>query len=557
MIGVISKDSEITIVQEFFQLFKTPWEFYVPHHRYDIVIITSIEIPAKLSANVLAIYNSKGTGFDHEIGITIQSERKCEWLEWEGVEFPVYGDVAVFQPAGRTFVRRRGKSEIAGLEVRESTRQIVRIGYDLFQEVSFLLSKGQPPENAHIPTLEVHISLLRGIMVSAGVSFVEVPPVPAGYDFAACLTHDVDFTGIRGHKFDHTMWGFIYRAFAGSLIYALRKRMPWSKLLQNWKAVCSLPLVYLGLQDDFWLEFDRYLQIENGLGPTFFFIPFKNFAGVRASGAAPKRRAAKYDVAEIKDQVRELVKRGCEVGVHGIDAWHNSQKGHAELSRIRGVTGQSEFGVRIHWLYFTEGSPKTLEEAGFSYDSTFGYNDGVGFRGGTTQVFCPPTAETLLELSLNIQDTAMFYPSRMNLSEAEALNSCRQLIHFSSLFGGALTVNWHTRSLSPERLWGDFYKSLLKEIQNYHVWFGRAEEIVKWFRKRRALRFDRVQFAGGRFHLKLTCPTLDGQPPFVLRVHRPKFTVSADGASPALVPVYFDIPWKGEAELEIAFPNSN
>ena len=40
--------------------------------------------------------------------------------------------------------------------------------------------------------------------------------------------------------------------------------------------------------------------------------------------------------------------------------------------------------------------------------------------------------------------------------------------------GGALTVNWHTRSLSPERLWGDFYKELLAEIQTHRVWFGTA-----------------------------------------------------------------------------------
>jgi hypothetical protein len=31
MIGVISKDHEREAVREFFQLFKTPWEFCAPH----------------------------------------------------------------------------------------------------------------------------------------------------------------------------------------------------------------------------------------------------------------------------------------------------------------------------------------------------------------------------------------------------------------------------------------------------------------------------------------------------------------------------------------------
>jgi hypothetical protein len=552
VIGIISRDSEIRAVQEFFQLFKTPWEFYVPHHNYDIVLVTSDEIPAKLSTRVVVIYNSRSTGPDDEISIATRLKQGCEWLEWNGIEFPIYRDVSFFQPSGLTFLRRWGKLEVAGLEVRASARRTVRIGYDLFQEVSFLLSKGQPPENAHIPTLEIHISLLRSCILNAGIPFVEVPPVPAGYDFMACLTHDVDFTGIRRHKLDRTMWGFIYRALAGSLIGALRGRMAWTNLLQNWKAVFSLPLVYLGLQDDFWLEFDRYMQIEKYLGSTFFFVPFKNLAGVRDSGAAPKRRAAKYDITEIKEQVRELLKHGCEVGLHGIDAWHDSHMARNELSRIREVTKTSEVGVRMHWLYFAESSPKALEEAGFSYDSTFGYNDAVGFRGGTTQAFCPPAVEDLLELSLNIQDTAMFYPRRMGLSETEALDSCKRLIEFTAMFGGVLTLNWHTRSLSPERLWGDFYFNLLKQIESYRVWFGTAEEIVKWFRKRRALCFEQVHFIENTVRVKMTGPSPGGQPPFLVRIHHPKFKSSVDTALRTHKPAHSDIAWRGETELRIA-----
>jgi len=552
VIGVISKNSEIKVVQEFFQLFKTPWEFYVPQHTYDIVIATSDAIPAKLNTKVLAIYNSKSTRSDLEMGIASRFRQNDGWLEWDGIEFPVYRGVLVFQPAGRTFIRRRGKSEIVGFEAGDSTHQIVRMGYDLFQEVSFLLSNGQPPENAHIPTLEIHISLLRSCMLNAGIPFVEVPPVPAGYDFMACLTHDVDFTGIREHKFDATMWGFVYRAFACSLIGALKGRMAWSKLLQNWKAVLSLPLVYLGLKDDFWLEFDRYVQIEKGLGSTFFFLPFKNFAGVGDSGAAPKQRAAKYDIAESKKQVRELLEHGCEVGLHGIDAWHDSQKARTELRRICEVTGQSEVGVRMHWLYFAEHSPKALEEAGFSYDSTFGYNGALGFRGGTTQVFCPAVAEALLELSLNIQDTAMFYPSRMSLSETEALDACKHLIEVTARFGGVLTVNWHTRSLSPERLWGGFYFNLLKQIQNNRVWFGTAEEIVTWFRKRRALRLEQVQFTENALWVKIAGPPPGGQPPFLVRIHHPKFGSSMDSRLLTQEPTHSDIAWRGETELKIA-----
>jgi len=259
VIGVISKPYEISAVKEFFQLFKTPWEWYVPHRGYDLVITTTGEVPPDPSMNAIAIYDSRATQLDHETGIGIRPISYSAWLSFNDTEIPLYRTASVFEGAGTgtPFLQLRGGSEVVGFEIVEATRRMVRIGYDLFGEISFLLLQGQPSESATIPTLECHISLLRSIMLRVGMPFVEVLPVPAGYEFMACLTHDVDFTGIREHKFDSTMWGFIYRAFVGSFRDALAGRVSWGKCRRNWEAVFSLPLVYLGLKEDFWLEFDR------------------------------------------------------------------------------------------------------------------------------------------------------------------------------------------------------------------------------------------------------------------------------------------------------------
>jgi hypothetical protein len=551
VIGIISKDNEAAAVQEFFQLFKTPWEPYLPNRVYDLVITTTGKFPADSNLCPLVIYDSESVEIDRKVGVAIHSKHQCQCLEFEDTELPIYGDISTFKPTGRAFLRHRGELGIVGVEIGDTGRPIVRIGYDLFQEVGFLLSSGQPSENAHIPTLDLHVSVLRNVMISAGISFVEIPPAPAGYDFTACLTHDVDFTGIREHKFDSTMWGFLSRALVGSLLGALKGRLSWSKCWRNWQAAFSLPLVFLGLKDDFWLEFDRYLELEKGLGSTFFFIPFKNYPGTRGSRKAPKRRAAKYDLLKTAKQVQDLVENGCEVGLHGIDAWQDSAKALLERSRVFEIAGQPEIGIRMHWLYFDGDSPKVLEEAGFSYDSTFGYNDTVGFRGGTTQVFCIGPARSLLELPLNVQDTALFYPDRMNLSERQAMEACRRLIRQMAHFGGALTINWHTRSLSPERLWGDFYERLLEEIQKYRVWFGTAQQVVSWFQARRELRFEQVQFTENGLSLKIAGRGSDNQLPFVVRMHHPR-SRAALGATSRPVPIRSDIHWKGEAELTVA-----
>jgi hypothetical protein len=548
VIGVISKDAEVFAVCEVFQLFKTPWENYVTGHAYDLVITTTDEIPFDLESCPIVVYSSRSSRVDNQVEALAARTERGVWLQFQGAEFPLYGDALLFHDAERPFLRSRGEGEIVGFETTDVSAPIVRVGYDLFQEVKFLLSTGQPSGNAHIPTLEFHISLLRNIMFKADISFVEMLPAPSGYEFIACLTHDVDFTGIREHKFDSTMWGFLYRALVGSVVNAAKGRETWSKCRQNWQSALSLPLVHLGLKDDFWLEFDRFMEIEKDLGSTFFFIPFKNRPGTRGSDAAPRRRAAKYDLLKIKDKILDLVNNGCEVGLHGIDAWQDPGMGRTEQSRIREITQQPEIGVRMHWLYFDENSPGVLEDAGFSYDSTFGYNDAIGFRGGTAQVHGMASANSLLELPLSLQDTALFYPDRMNLSEAKAMDACRHLIRQTVRFGGVLTINWHTRSLSPERLWGGFYGKLLEEIQKYHVWFTTAQDAANWFRTRRALRFEQVKFMSDGLQLRIAGAVPNGQPSFVMRVHHSKSASGSAHSSPA----YTDIPWKGETELTVA-----
>jgi hypothetical protein len=550
MIGVIAKNSETRAAREFFELFKTPWEFYLPEHCYDVVIVTSEEVPTNLNTSVLLIYNSRSTNLDDKMAITIRSVQQSDWLEWDVSAFPIYRNAAVLQGPGQPFLWRRGEKGSVGLELSGPAPQTIRLGYDLFEEVAFLLSQGQPSGNAHVPTLDIHISLLRSIMVGSGNPFIEIPPVPAGYDFMACLSHDVDFTGIREHKLDMTTWGFLYRAILGSVVDVLRGKRSWSQLLRNWKAAFSVPLVYLGWSDDFWLEFDRYLEIEKGLNATYFFIPFKNHPGALRTGPAPRHRAAKYDLAETKDDVHKLRQQGCEVGLHGIDAWRDLQRAQIEANRICEMTGQSEIGVRMHWLYFDEESPRILDRAGFSYDSTFGYNDALGFRAGTTQVFSPSNAEHLLELPLNIQDTAMFYPSRMNLSELKAIHSCKELLEVTAMRGGVVTVNWHTRSLSPERLWGDFYATLLDEMRRYRVWFGTAQEIVTWFRNRRALSFEDVQFTEGQsLRLKITGVSPEQGPPFLVRVYDRRPRTPQGRARTTVQPAYSDVPWNSVGAL--------
>ena len=549
MIGVIPRGREMAGVQEFFQLFKTPWELFQESRSYDVVVATAGKIP-QVDARLLVIYGSEIKNSDAQPKITPCSKLRDVTLDYRGIGVPIYGETLTFEGTGASVLRVAAGSRIAGLKISSAGLTVLRLGYDLFQEIEFLLSVGQPVEFAHIPTLEIHIIMLRDWILDEGIPLLEIPPVPAGRSFSVCLTHDIDFVGIRCHKFDHTMWGFLYRSTVGALRDFVRRRISFGRLLRIWRAASSLPFVYLGWMKDFWVPFDWYLQIEKDLPATYFLVPFKKRAGERVSSRHRDRRATSYDIADLPEWTTTLIKEGCEIGVHGIDAWHSAVKGREELERVAAVTGKSEVGVRMHWLLRDENTFCVLEESGYDYDSTAGYNETVGYRCGTSQTFRPLGVKTLLELPLHIQDGAMFYSQRLDLPETEAWHLCEVMIQNAKEIGGVLTILWHDRSHGPERFWGEFYIMLVRKLRSLDVWFGTAGQVVKWFRQRREVAFERVDSADGTTQVRLRHNGMRIEPPLVVRIHRPGSvgnghqTVSEGARRTA------DFSWTGETAIE-------
>lgn len=552
MIGVIAKQSEVEIVKEFFQLFKTPWKFYQNQMAYDIVITTE-EPVADIDAKLCIIYNSAHTEWDKKTGLSHGSKSQNTIIRFRNIRLPIYGQIATFSSTFTPLVTIDKTSDAAGVEIRYNNKKFLRIGYDLFEEVALLLSKGQPIEDALIPALEIHIAMLRSWIIDAGIPLVEIPPVPAGYDFITCLTHDVDFIRIRDHLFDHTMAGFLYRAIICSLKNVVKNKTGLSYAIQNLKAILSLPFVSLGLVKDFWFQFDRYQEIEKDVCSTYFISPYKNRQGDNIDNPVPSRRAMRYDIDDIKETALKLIDNGDEIGVHGIDAWHSSEKGLKERQRIAEITKKPDTGMRMHWLCRDDNTAQKLDKAGYFYDSTCGYNETPGYRAGTTQAFLPKGSRKMLELPMHIQDTALFYPSYLDLSEAQALSLCKQFTGNALRYGGVLTVLWHQRSLAPERLWGNTYKKLLEEIKTQNVWFGTAGQVTKWFGKRRALHFNSLHIKDNTVFLTTDTVRKDSLPSINIRVYPPDSNNKKKSEHPFPEPYYIDTPLIPGKEMHITF----
>jgi len=522
MIGIIANPTEHSVVREFFELFKTPWEFYRSDRKYEVIVCAADTDFARDATKVALIYGGQKLAFDSKESIAIASHPENDRvLSHNETRIPIYGNCITFQGEGSSILHDE-ESQLPAVNLRRFGERLVgRVGYNLFGEVRTLLTKGQPVANAAMPALDSHIALLRDLIVAGGVSLLEIPPVPDGYQFIACLTHDVDHPSIRLHRLDHTMFGFLYRAVFGSLFDVVQGRMPLRNLLRNWVAAGKLPFVHMGIANDFWLEFDRYVKLEKGLRSSFFIIPFKDRPGQTAHGSAPSRRASPYGAQEITAPIQALISADCEIGLHGIDAWLDGSQAREELGEIRRITGTRDIGVRMHWLYFGEQSQGILDKAGADYDSTVGFNETVGYRAGTGQVYKPLDAARLLELPLHVMDTALFYPGHMHLKAQEARKRVGAIIDHALHFGGVVTVNWHDRSIAPERLWGDFYLQLIDELKEKGAWVATASEAVAWFRKRRSVTFENDSLKTNAAIGKLTANSDRQVPGLRLRVHTP------------------------------------
>lgn len=519
MIGVVASAAQHRVVREFFNLFKTPWEFCGLGASYEVLICADSQV-AFNPAQLVVVYGARPGAFDAQNGLEAISSSKGAHLSFKGNRIPLYGDCVSLSGRGKTVLQTE-KGETVGLEFGPAERRCVRLAFDLFSEVKQLLRRGQPAAHARIPTLDLQIALLRDLIVERSIPLVEIPPVPPGYKFIVCLTHDLDHPGIKNHRCDHTMFGFLFRAIFGSLAGFCKGRRSFQQLAANWRAAISLPLVHLGLAADFWKTIGRYREIEGALPSTFFVIPQQDNPGRGIDGPAPSRRAARYVVEQLRDEIKALVATGCEIGLHGIDAWRDVARGLEEMAAIRTLSDQLEIGVRMHWLYFDEKSPALLEKAGFSYDSTVGYNETVGCRAGTYQAFQPLGVDRLLELPMHIMDTALFFPGRLDLTDEQAREILDEIVGKVIHFGGALTINWHDRSIAPERLWDEPYIALLDELKKKGAWFATCAQAVSWFKQRRSAVIEQSEGAA----IRVTIPPNDiGLPGLRLWLHNAQTT---------------------------------
>ena len=142
MIGVIADPSEHDAVREFFELFKTPWEFYRTDRQYDVLLCGGDE-EIEEAAKLVLRYSGRKVLFDDRQEIQIGRQHRQCMLSYQGRLLPIYGDAITFR-SGTGVLKEEVSQESAIYLDQYEERVRARIGYDLFREIGSLLTSGQP-----------------------------------------------------------------------------------------------------------------------------------------------------------------------------------------------------------------------------------------------------------------------------------------------------------------------------------------------------------------------------------------------------------------------------
>lgn len=183
------------------------------------------------------------------------------------------------------------------------------------------------------------------------------------------ISHDIDHLSVTEHKHDLFIPKFIVR----SIIHTARGRITFKTLIRRLKGLMKNEWDNLGEL----IDFDK----KNNVASTFFF-------------GMSKGLGLSYSVVQAEYWVRELVNRGFDTGIHGIE-FNNVEKMLKEQSEFRRILGFEDFGIRMHYLRKSENTFDILNKLGYKYDTTE-YGDDLKQ---------PYFIDNMLEVPLHIMDS--------------------------------------------------------------------------------------------------------------------------------------------------------
>jgi hypothetical protein len=313
------------------------------------------------------------------------------------------------------------------------------------------------------------------------------PLWPAGKSFAVCLTHDIDVLAARStprQVLRHAAAGLDRGAAARDV---LRYARPTVRAMRSIRGGISRSPSTGGT-----LELSLALEGRYDASASYFFTVPASGGGSRydctyAPADSCAFRGARTTVAEM---IRTLAAEGVDVGLHG--SYYSAVVPGvlaAERAALERATGVAATTTRQHFLHWdVTCTPQLQADAGFTADSSLGFNRAAGFRASTTLPFrqFDVTADrtlALLEVPLVVEDSALLGP----ISAGDGLPAARELvadlIDTARNVGGAVTLLFHPDKLvRPD--WLELYEWSLSYAAQRGGWLTSLAQLQRWWSSR-------------------------------------------------------------------------
>ena len=310
------------------------------------------------------------------------------------------------------------------------------------------------------------------------------PLWPQGRPFAMCLTHDVDLIA------ETVTPRQAFRSMRLSLLDDRRSRMRLAR-----PSVRAARAVYHGISAAPAAEaLERCLEVERsaGVSATYFFTSYPAGDGHRYDCAYDFGDVCRFGGRRVSvaDVIGEIAREGFEVGLHGS---YNSAvvpgRLAAEKNLLKLATGITATSTRQHFLHWDiRTTPRLQTEAGFTIDSTLGFNRNIGYRTGASLPFRWFDAERdcaldLVQLPPLVHDGALLRDDALELGVEVASLTLHGFLDRIAEVGGVATVVVHPNNLiSPDHL------RLFREVVEYGTgrgaWFASVRDLDAWLRAR-------------------------------------------------------------------------
>jgi hypothetical protein len=196
---------------------------------------------------------------------------------------------------------------------------------------------------------------------------------------------------------------------------------------------------------------------------------------------------------------------GHEIGLHGSFATLDNHGAFSEQRRrLEDIAGTPVQGIRQHYVRLHPGvTEHAMVNAGFAYDSTFGFPDRNGFRLGVADVV--PRWDTAANQPVRIDEVPFTWMDRAlskyrRIEQPSAWTAdALELAATARAVGGLWVGLWHPNLTTPLGFPDapNAYSTTLAGLLAEHPFVGPLRSIAAWRRARRAVRAEAIAADGG------------------------------------------------------------